>query len=173
MRKFIKRLPVYNGKITKELVGIAFHHFMDGEKMYFDDGIEITSQAGFKYAVIHDLKIKMTEKQLDKMIAEYNKQYVTPEVYREFKQLVPELKSIIENNKKIMERKATRSPKVPREKRKNYYQNIKTIIKTFNEQGSIMWSGETVEDKDRLIKLIESYNLFSKHTIKKLAKEVK
>ena len=89
MEKFMKRLPVYNGKFTKEVIEITFHHFMSGTKMYFDkiysDGSqhEITTQYGFKKALLDNPNVKIGEKTIDKIIADYNKEYITPEEYRQ------------------------------------------------------------------------------------------
>ena len=88
MKKFIESLPGFNGKYTIELVEIAFQHFMDGTEMYHDkeysDGskILITTQYGFKNEILNNSKIKMSEKRIDKMINDFNNEYVTPEEYR-------------------------------------------------------------------------------------------
>jgi hypothetical protein len=83
MKKFMERLPIYNGKFTKEIVSITFNHFMDGQKMYLVDGKEITTQAGFKYAVLTETNL--TEKQIDEIIERHNARYVTPDEYRKLK----------------------------------------------------------------------------------------
>ena len=84
MRKFIEHLPGYDGEVTEDLVEIALHHFMEGKKMYFDGGYEITTQAGFENAVVQNYNWK--RKNIRKMINEYNKEYITPDTYRELKQ---------------------------------------------------------------------------------------
>ena len=81
MRKFIESLPGYNGEITEELISITFDHFMDGTKMYFDGGYEITTQAGFENAVVENYKWKRHK--IRKMIRKYNQEYITPDAYRE------------------------------------------------------------------------------------------
>lgn len=83
MEKFIKGLPGFEGRYTNELISIAFYHFMDGKDMYFKeyaDGFKlpITTQAGFKNTVLENSKMKMSEKNLDRLINEYNTKYVTP-----------------------------------------------------------------------------------------------
>ena len=83
MRQFIKNLPMYNGEVTEELVEIALHHFMAGQKMYFDGGYEITTQAGFANAVIDNYK--WTRRKIQKIIDTFNKEYISPDAYRELK----------------------------------------------------------------------------------------
>lgn len=88
MRQFIERLPGFRGKYTNELVAIAFYHFMDGKEMCFLEEhtngfrLPIATQAGFKNAVLEDVKIRMCEKTIDKIIQEYNEKYVTPTEHR-------------------------------------------------------------------------------------------
>lgn len=84
MRKYIENLPGYDGEVTEELVEIALQNFMEGRKMYFDGGYEITTQAGFENAVVQNYKWK--RRKIRKIIDAYNKEYITPDAYRELKQ---------------------------------------------------------------------------------------
>lgn len=84
MKQFIERLPGFKGRYTNELISIAFYHFMSGKEMYFDKEyvngfkLPITTQAGFKNAVLENSKMKMSEKSLDRLINEYNTKHITP-----------------------------------------------------------------------------------------------
>lgn len=79
MMKFINNLPVQHLPMT-EKVAITFNHFMEYNKMYFANGHEITTQYGFKRAVLEETKL--TEKQIDKIINDYNRENITPDKYR-------------------------------------------------------------------------------------------
>ena len=87
MKKFIDNLP---NNTTEEKIKIAFHHFMEGTKMYSKEGWEITTQDGFKHVALHEFKSKLTEKNLDKYIENYNKEHVTPTEYRKLKMKLDE-----------------------------------------------------------------------------------
>ena len=107
MRKFIENLPGFEGNYTKDLVIIALNHFMTGRKMYFPKecmgtGVEITTQAGFKNAILLDPKIKITEEQIDKIIADFNKRDITPDKYRDL-QIQLDKYHTIDFKKRMME----------------------------------------------------------------------
>lgn len=168
MRKFMKTLPIYNGKFDKLTVGIAFHHFMGGTRMETKDGYEITTQAGFIREVITDADIKVTEKQIHKIVNDYNKDYpTTPDTYRELKQQLNELKHKNSNNEKIIKQQ-NEPMKTPLTHRKKYIHNIAYAIRTLYERGVIFWNGEEVTDIDRLTQLIASRKLISNKTLCKL-----
>ena len=171
MRKFMKRLPVYNGKFDKLTIAIALNHFMGGTQMYSNAGWEITTQEGFINAVLDDPEIKMTEKQIRKIVDDYNKKNpVTPNTYRELKQKINELRYRIDNDEEIIKRQA-KYIRLPRAKRKACLNNVKEVKEEFDKKGKIIWRGETIIDEDRLRQVIEGLNMFSKRTIKKLFKE--
>lgn len=168
MRKFMKTLPIYNGKFNKLTVGIAFHHFMGGTRMKTKDGYEITTQAGFIREVISDADIKVTEKQIRKIVNDYNKEYpTTPDTYRELKQQLNELQHKNSNNEKIIKRQ-NEPTKMSLTHRKKYTHNAARVIQTFYEHGIVLWSGEEVTDIDRLTQLIASHKLIPNKTLYKL-----
>ncbi len=163
----MQRLPVFNGRYTKEIVEIAFAHFMSGTRMYFTEGGEITTQAGFVNAVLLDPDIKVGEKYLHKMVDRYNKT-LTPNDYRELKLRIREL----EHENWIREKREIAKHQAPNKmSKKQLVRNIITIRDAFEKDQEIMWEGETITNKNELIHLIiTNQHLLPKRKIHKIFK---